>query len=56
MANSLWHAIRRAGDPSVVYADSSKARATLGWQVRHGLEDIVTDAWKWHSTHPDGFK
>jgi len=46
---------RRPGDPAVVYADSSKARAALGWQARYGLDDIIAHAWKWHSTHPDGF-
>jgi UDP-glucose 4-epimerase len=46
---------RRAGDPKAVFADNTKARTVLGWQPRFGLEEIVASAWKWQSTHPDGF-
>jgi UDP-glucose 4-epimerase len=46
---------RRAGDPVAVYADNTKARTTLGWEPRHGLEEILSSAWRWHSTHPDGY-
>jgi len=46
---------RRAGDPAVVYADPSQAERVLGWRARYSLEDIVTSAWRWHSTHPNGF-
>ncbi len=46
---------RRAGDPVSVYADNTKARTTLSWTPRHGLEEIITHAWRWHSTHPDGY-
>jgi UDP-glucose 4-epimerase len=46
---------RRAGDPVAVYADISKARAALDWQPRFGMEEIIGTAWKWHSTHPDGY-
>lgn len=47
---------RRAGDPAMLIADSSKARAILGWQPRFtGLEDIVASAWKWHQSHPNGY-
>ncbi len=37
----------RAGDPPVLYADPSKAKAVLGWQAEAGLEQIVGSAWKW---------
>ncbi|HEY0710452.1 MAG TPA: UDP-glucose 4-epimerase GalE, partial [Polyangia bacterium] len=47
---------RRAGDPISVYADNSKARKGLSWNPRYGLEEIVASAWKWQSTHPDGFR
>jgi UDP-arabinose 4-epimerase len=41
---------RRAGDPPVLVADPTKARATLGWEPRHaGLAEIVQGAWNWHS-------
>ena len=39
---------RRAGDPAVLLADPSRARALLGWQAEYGLQAIVTDAWRWH--------
>ena len=47
---------RRPGDPVAIYADNTKARKLLGWEPQYGLEEIVASAWKWHSTHPDGFK
>jgi UDP-glucose 4-epimerase len=41
---------RRAGDPSHLVADASKARAVLGWQPRHAdLAAIIGSAWDWHS-------
>jgi UDP-glucose 4-epimerase len=47
---------RRAGDPPALYADSSKAKAELGWTVKFpSIEPIVVTAWKWHSAHPNGF-
>ena len=42
---------RRAGDPSHLVADSSKARTVLGWQPQHAdLAAIIGSAWKWHSS------
>jgi UDP-glucose 4-epimerase len=50
------YADRRPGDPPALYADSSKAKTTLGWEVKFDtIESIVETAWKWHSTHPNGF-
>lgn len=47
---------RRAGDPAVLIASSSKARAELGWIPKYPtLEEIITHAWNWHSKHPDGY-
>ena len=40
---------RRPGDPVALWADSTRARAVLGWEARHGLDEIVSSAWKWHS-------
>jgi len=52
----LVEAPRRAGDPPVLYADSSLAQRELNWQARYGdIESIVATAWKWHSTHPNGY-
>jgi UDP-glucose 4-epimerase len=41
---------RRAGDPAVLVADSSKARSELGWLPAHDLARIVDDAWRFHAT------
>lgn len=47
---------RRAGDPPELYADSTKAKTELNWQVQHqGIETIVASAWAWHKDRPDGF-
>ena len=46
---------RRPGDPTEVYADNRRAREMLGWEPSYDLEDIITSAWKWHSTHPHGY-
>jgi UDP-glucose-4-epimerase GalE len=43
---------RRPGDPPVLVADSSKARALLNWQPRFSaLERIVCDALTWDKQH-----
>lgn len=48
---------RRAGDPAVLVASSARARADLGWvPERPALLDIVTDAWRWHESHPGGYQ
>ena len=46
---------KRPGDPVAIYADNRKARAELDWKTQYNLEDIVRTAWRWHSTHPNGF-
>ncbi|HVU88766.1 MAG TPA: UDP-glucose 4-epimerase GalE [Pirellulales bacterium] len=47
---------RRPGDPAELVADASRARSVLDWQPRYPeLEQIVETAWRWHSTHPQGF-
>ena len=39
---------RRAGDPAVLVADSSKAQEQLGWKMRNEtLLRILRTAWKW---------
>ena len=47
---------RRAGDPSVLIASNKKAAAVLGWKPTRGLEQIIADAWSWHSSHPNGYE
>jgi UDP-glucose 4-epimerase len=40
---------RRPGDPSILVADSVKARRELGWRPCYeNLEDIIESAWRWH--------
>ncbi len=46
---------RREGDPISVFADPTRVRATLDWQPVHGLDEIIESAWRWHSTHVDGY-
>jgi UDP-glucose-4-epimerase GalE len=46
---------RRAGDPVAVYADNRRAVDVLRWKPRYELDQIVQHAWRWHSTHPDGY-
>ena len=48
---------RRPGDPDVLIASSQKAKDILGWKPKlNSLEDIISTAWKWHSSHPNGYK
>lgn len=47
---------RRAGDPAVLTASNKKAREVLGWNPVKTMDDIISSAWKWHSTHPNGYK
>ena len=47
---------RRAGDPAVLVASSEKIKKELGWKPEYdSLEKIIASAWKWHSTHIDGY-
>lgn len=47
---------RRPGDPAVLVASSRRAREVLGWQPQFpDLRDIIASAWRWHSTHPNGY-
>lgn len=40
---------RRAGDPPILVADATRARAELGWVPRHSdLDSILSSAWAWH--------
>ena len=46
---------RRAGDAVSTYADPTRIREVLGWQATRSLDDIITSAWQWHSTHLQGY-
>jgi UDP-glucose-4-epimerase GalE len=48
---------RRAGDPPSLVASAGKAKNILGWiPKRSDLLTIITDAWNWHRSHPNGFE
>ena len=47
---------RRPGDSARLVASSERIRARLGWEPRHGLDDIVRDAWEWMQSHPRGYE
>jgi UDP-glucose 4-epimerase len=39
---------RREGDPAILIADATRARAVLQWQPRYGdLATIISHAWQW---------
>jgi UDP-glucose 4-epimerase len=43
---------RRPGDPARIVADGTLARADLGWEPRHDLDDMVRSAWDaWRRAH-----
>ena len=47
---------RRAGDPECLIATSQKAKDDLGWEPEFpSLEEIISSAWDWHGTHPEGY-
>ena len=48
---------RRDGDPARLVASSAKIRRELGWSPRHdNLREILSSAWEWHSSHPNGYE
>jgi UDP-glucose 4-epimerase len=48
---------RRSGDAPRLVASSEKIRQELGWTPQYpDLIDIVSSAWEWHRTHPQGYK
>lgn len=50
-------ASRRPGDPAVLYAASDRLQRDLGWRPQYAeLETIVRHAWRWHRTHPHGYR
>jgi UDP-glucose 4-epimerase len=47
---------RRPGDPPRLVAANARAREGLGWAPQKSLDEIVADAWAWHSAHPSGYE
>ena len=47
---------RRAGDPAVLVASSSKIQSELGWTPKYPeLKQIIASAWRWHQRFPSGY-
>lgn len=38
---------RRDGDVEIIYADNSKARRELDWELKYKIDDAMRSAWKW---------
>ncbi|WOH37524.1 UDP-glucose 4-epimerase GalE [Thalassotalea fonticola] len=46
---------RRPGDIATVFAEAKLANELLDWQAERGLDDMISDTWRWQSNNPDGF-
>jgi UDP-glucose 4-epimerase len=48
---------RRPGDPATLVGGSEKIRRELGWKPNYPeLRSIVETAWRWHQSHPHGYR
>jgi len=47
---------RRQGDAAISYADPSKAKRELGWEAKHGIDEMCADVWRWQSKNPYGYR
>ncbi|MDO9437418.1 UDP-glucose 4-epimerase GalE [Hydrogenophaga sp.] len=47
---------RRAGDVAQCWADPALALRLLGWQAQRTLQEMCTDAWRWQSGNPNGYR
>jgi len=48
---------QRAGDPALLIASSEKAQKVLNWVPKHtDIKEIISSAWNWHKSHPNGYK
>lgn len=46
---------RRPGDIAECYANAEKAKNELEWTAKRDIAKMCEDAWRWQSSHPDGF-
>lgn len=46
---------RRGGDIAECYADSSKAKAEIGFECKYDLQQMCEDSWRWQSNNPNGY-
>lgn len=47
---------RRSGDIGECWADAKKALSELGWKAERGLHEMMTDAWRWQTCNPNGYR
>lgn len=47
---------RRSGDADSLYASIDKIKKDLDWKPKYGLREIIESAYKWHKSHPNGYK
>ena len=47
---------RRPGDVATLCADTTRAKAELGWQARLDAARMCQDAWRWQSGNPNGYE
>ena len=47
---------RRLGDIAACYADPKRAFELLGWQAKHGLEEMCASSWHWQCANPQGYQ
>jgi UDP-glucose 4-epimerase len=48
---------RRPGDPPELVAAVGRAATVLSWRASHSsLEEILGSAWRWHQSHPQGYR
>lgn len=48
---------RRPGDSARLVASSEKIKRELGWKPEHdNLQEIISSAWDWHRSHPNGYE
>ena len=47
---------RRAGDSARLVASPERIKKELGWEPKNtDLQDILSSAWEWHTSHPNGY-
>lgn len=46
---------RREGDVAECWADPALAQQELGWKAERGLEEMLTDTWRWQQANPQGY-
>ncbi|HNM37519.1 MAG TPA: UDP-glucose 4-epimerase GalE [Anaerolineales bacterium] len=47
---------RRAGDSARLVASPERIKKELGWEPKNtNLQDILSSAWEWHISHPNGY-